>query len=561
MKRGFIVCFVVFILLIVPYSIADSNESSIECPYTQDGIEALKKDCSDKNGKFSLIESNGCSYPVCDYPPPPPADYTPNQTEPVKITYQCQKYSEEQIDFHKSECEKVHGEFVMRNNSNNCEIPDCLYKCTITNFELEKIRCEKEYNGKFETYIVNGCKYSRCSAQEKTNNCYNYDLTEEKKSCETRNGTFAVKKNENGCEYSFCDLKFEQSQSFSMFNCPPINYQEINRVCASSNASLKIEFKNNCEVASCKYESVNKCPVWSAEVAERCDRMNSYLVEVLDENGCKNIKCIPKEGYKSICTKEIPNGMKEKCKINYGGNLFVKKDENGCIIYMDCIYRGNKEEIEFEEVSKLPETSELISIALKIENLKVNLNKIYKQLKILSDYYKVEDKKLDADKFLKAANLINSANDKLEEIKSKLKSRDINEKAVIEVKHDLVYIDKVILKDVLYILLGGEESRSVVEEKNCDLKDHRCFEENFRVCNKVIYSPEEHFEIKIEGLDDNKCLVNFKSTETGNMICRFENYAFGFDRNLRENREKSCTGSMMNKFKDYEWDKNNYSKK
>ncbi len=158
--------------------------------------------------------------------------------------------------------------------------------------------------------------------------------------------------------------------------------------------------------------------------------------------------------------------------------------------------------------------------------------------------------------------MFNSAKSKVDEIKTKLRSsaKDMKEEDIMEIKHDINYIDEVILQDILYVMLStegeaevpvsypAEKEKTAEKEKgrNC-YSDGRCFDNHLRVCDEgTTFMPEQGTKVSIKGIDNKNCVIKVETeTPAGilDMTCSYPDYAFGLKG--PEELLPYCEGSML----------------
>ncbi len=69
----------------------------------------------------------------------------------------------------------------------------------------------------------------------------------------------------------------------------------------------------------------------------------------------------------------------------------IKKDEEGCIMSVSCRSWGQpnvvSQEIENQEIEKIPDSAKLLSLALKLESLKIGFDQMIRKLRGIVNYY------------------------------------------------------------------------------------------------------------------------------------------------------------------------------
>lgn len=371
---------------------------------------------------------------------------------------------------------------------------------------------------------------------------------------------------------------------------------------------------SGCLVVDCVRENGNEemrclASEEDARIADNCKKNGGKVVAGFDPRGCRISLCeyngnIPgamqnspeSERYvRSGECKEIPKEAFEKCSAD-GGKLVVKRDERGCPTFADCIMRGDERSVEYEEVSEVPDSSALLSMAFKLETLKIEFDRLAKKTEDIANYYTSAGKSEDAQRFKKVSSMFEGAETRIDEIKAKMRDRmDAPTKEdMSEIKHDIKYIREVVMKDILYVMLNGEEagyergagnagsgetavnstdagrsgmpfasssagiSKNADGEINCKT-DGFCFNEQMRVCEKALFYPPAEMRGKVEmhiiGLEDKNCVLKAKVTDekTGaalaDMTCKFPDYVMGLKG--PEELMPYCKGSMADMFDKY----------
>ena len=113
-----------------------------------------------------------------------------------------------------------------------------------------------------------------------------------------------------------------------------------------------------------------------------------------------------------------------------------------------------KSEIKVNK-SILTNKTSLLSLALKVETLKIEFSKISEKLNAIGDYY-AENENADANNFYEAANRANDAVTKLDSIKELIKTNveSFTEDNAKEVKYQINDVKENILTNILLAILG-----------------------------------------------------------------------------------------------------------
>jgi len=260
------------------------------------------------------------------------------------------------------------------------------------------------------------------------------------------------------------------------------------------------------------------------------DLKSSNLADLFD-----TITPVPprEDGVETIeCERSVPLEAYKNCELE-GGDFVIRRDDQGCIRFVECGRRGDIDIIS-EEIEEIPPVAKLLSIALKLETLKIEFDQMIRKLRGIANYYEDIGNTEEAKKFRTVLGLFSNANVKIEEVKVKLKetASDMTEEVLRDIKHDIKYISEVVMQDALYIILGGEieieGSKGVTEEGYVDCgEDSKCLDEALRICEPAVGTspgPIEGFFVKIKGLKGEVCILEV-SYQDADMVCKIPDYA------------------------------------
>lgn len=195
-------------------------------------------------------------------------------------------------------------------------------------------------------------------------------------------------------------------------------------------------------------------PEQITELKTKCYANNMDVVINLDAKGCKEYTCKEKKIGECLKTEEIPKEKKINCEEN-GGTFIVKENSDGCVAVVECA--GEKAYDSNQEINKdvLNDKIKLLDLALKLEEVKMELSKIQAKIQAIADYYKQEDKNIYSN-YEKAVALLEDAKTKVDEAKTILKENvdSMTEDKVIMVRELIREIKETVLKEVLLALLG-----------------------------------------------------------------------------------------------------------
>ncbi|NQU98556.1 hypothetical protein HQ533_03745 [Candidatus Woesearchaeota archaeon] len=352
------------------------------------------------------------------------------------------------------------------------------------------------------------------------------------KKCEETDGKAEKRFDPNGCPFIECE--YAPVQPPGRVGCPSEELlNEMRKKCLSIDLEPISIKKEECEFIKCsgKGEVEDKCAgVETPGVKEECMKKGGKIVKDFDPNGCSKTICVPAEEEEFECKIDLPSKTYDNCEYE-GGNIVMKRDDEGCIRFVECAKRGNQD-VVYEKVDEVPSAANLLSVALKLESLKVEIDKMIRKLRGLANYYDDLGNAAEANKFRKVAGLFSNANDKIEDIKANLRetARDMTKEDLRDLKHDIKYVSEVVMEDALYIILGGEikleGSVGVTEEGYADCGDDSgCWSEAFRICEPALFKPGNMpgFEVVISGVDDEVCILEVTYQDM-DMVCEVEDY-------------------------------------
>lgn len=420
-------------------------------------------------------------------------------------------------------------------------------------------RKEKDKHG-FERYICEGEFKPTCPATP----------ADAEQKCSEQGGTFTTRTDPAGCTIPHCEFAGVTSNPFQG---PAVchSFEElkgISQKCSSVGLPVQISsVGENCKVARCGHKEEKVCKESSFEVRQdienRCKSEDLHVISTFDDKGCSVLQCAAPQA----CQRDVPKEAHDVCK-RKGGELIVKH-QDGCVSFVECIHRGDENEVFVEEIREVPKPTELLSIVFKLEELRVELDKLARQTDDIADYYKSVGSS-EEERFRRVADMFASAKDKIDEIKNELRSKldDLTVDDMLQVRHDIRYIKDVMIKDIVYFMLStGDEVREV---KAGDIKDcserGECFDRAFRVCKQVTFYPEGSRGPRVEviGLEGDACVMKAMLPEEFGpppgavpgvnppyeMTCKIKNYALGVN-DPEKDVFPHCTGNMVELLKYY----------
>ncbi|MBU1120691.1 hypothetical protein KJ660_02320, partial [Candidatus Micrarchaeota archaeon] len=385
-----------------------------------------------------------------------------------------------------------------------------------------------------------------------------------KQRCEEQGGTSKTSKDPRGCTITICEFGgYGQSIEPGFFGtggCPaPEEMEKFSRKCEESGLNPVIERGfDGCNYIKCGEMGISgvmfdcsKPPLDEVRRMEaECNEKGGRLVESYDSEGCPTPKCAsPNEEGRFECI-DVPKIASTRCG-EAGGELVVKKDDQGCVMFSDCVMRG-REEFEFGRIDEIPNPTELLDLAIKLEELKIEFDKLEKRVLAIAEYYESEGSTEDAERMKQASSMFASAEAKIDEIRESVIeiSDNQDEGSLIDIKQDIRQLKEVI-KDIVYLMLGSKKKTEEAQERgggDCGT-DGGCFERALRMCSKATVTHNDmgqEFFAEIIGLEGGKCHYTIKVAMEGERIsmdCFEENYAFS---ELGPERfEKICKGELL----------------
>lgn len=229
-----------------------------------------------------------------------------------------------------------------------------------------------------------------------------------------------------------------------------------------------------CENGQSERYCADKCEQQSFEeisnLKEKCYVAEGQLIVKINAQGCTRYFCNKPidsnmsdsnvlESYSALtCTllDELPQEKYTNCEAN-GGKLLVKTNQDNCITVLECVGAKINTNLDSNKINKtiIKDSVQLLGIAIKLEELKVELNKTSIKVQAISDYYKEIGDLNSSIKFQNAVDLLKTASIEIDALKTMIKERADNftEVDVLEVKNSVQSIRKEILNKVLMILL------------------------------------------------------------------------------------------------------------
>ncbi|MDO8428298.1 MAG: hypothetical protein Q7S92_03735 [Candidatus Diapherotrites archaeon] len=551
------------------------NPKELVCP-PKDKIEYEKKSCTANKGIGKIyMAPDGCEYFSCDYS--------------TRTTCPTGDDERKAIDSCKND-----GQDWVFNYYGNCKFVECLHKTVCASKEDLKAtqkKCESLGLGYYYSSDYQGCPNIQCKQQDfkvvpptpaqcrteydaysgyryvcdtTQNTCPSLDSqADSKRKCYDSGGRPDIVKGPSGCEYYTCNFGEDNSYFFDYQGCP--SGEELQKTVNQCNEEGKEVFTeiglNGCKNAKCvepgtvEQKTEDACiglPIEKyKEQKSACENQDGIFVEK-----CSAYECISKSDIGKCESIEPEKAVYEKCAAK-GGELIVRRDDNKCPVFIECVGRNEVAEFEDTEVTDTIGAAQALEIVFNLEKLNLILDKLERQTEELKTYYESVGNTENVERFVRVKAMFQAAQQEVESIKQYLADNadNLTIENLKDIKTKVKYIKKGVLKDILYVMLAKEPKPATstgTDIKNCE-ESEQCFVSNLRVCQKAFM---EHTEvgfsgkIEITGLEENKCNVKAAANYQGEsyeMGCAFDNYPFA-DLNP-ESMQKYCSGTLIEKMK------------
>ncbi|MBI2106474.1 hypothetical protein HYT57_00675 [Candidatus Woesearchaeota archaeon] len=253
-----------------------------------------------------------------------------------------------------------------------------------------------------------------------------------------------------------------------------------------------------------------KCPENLQEIEQRCSSSGGNPEKFIDRSGCKIVSCGFGSGQENF--EGVADDPRE-CE-SRGGDFVLIKGEPRCFT--------GEDQVRIKEKLDEIEPTDLLKIALRLENILKSLEEIGDSFEDLKNFY---EKRGDAEKaasFERALTKIDGAAARLDEIKFGLaeKAGDITEEDRYQVIRDIKDIKNIMQDIAVDILTGGRSSRSEKRGRGSGDEFDRDFEDEgidfmnaIRQCEDYSeeepysFSPDKEVNVELRGLRDGKCIM------------------------------------------------------
>ena len=318
-----------------------------------------------------------------------------------------------------------------------------------------------------------------------------------------------------------CSVERGEFGDFVVCESHDIELDDIERKCESHGGKFhKGEFGPECIFeeerggffggAQCQDDSFLR------EDANRCQADGGKPEKFRDDSGCVFVNC----NYEKFEEKR----EKRLEKIEDRRERFYRQcaDKNG----RPTELRGElhcftpEEKVRIKEELKQLEPTDILKIALKLENIVRALTEVRDNFEELRRFYDDRGDTEKAASFERAIHKIEGANDKLDEIRGEIADKvgDITEEDRVNVLRDIQQI-KNIMQDIAIEILTGKpsdraERREHEEEDDFMEKIRHC--EEFSKDNPLTFQPDPEFDVTVY-IDGENCVMNINSEETGEL--------------------------------------------
>ncbi|MBI4009840.1 MAG: hypothetical protein HY361_01415, partial [Candidatus Aenigmarchaeota archaeon] len=244
---------------------------------------------------------------------------------------------------------------------------------------------------------------------------------------------------------------------------------------------------------------------------EQCSSHGGNPEKFIDRSGCKIISC--GYGNRGRGNFEDVKDDPRECEAR-GGDFVLIKGEPRC-------FTGD-DQVRIKEKLDEIEPTDLLKIALRLENILKSLEEIGDSFEDLRDFYEKRGDTEKAASFERALTKIDGAAARLDEIKFGLaeKAGDITEEDRYQVIRDIKDIKNIMQDIAVDILTGGRSSRSEKRGRGSGDEFDRDFEDEgidfmnaIRQCEDYSeeepysFSPDKEVNVELRGLRDGKCIM------------------------------------------------------
>ncbi|MBT4870476.1 MAG: hypothetical protein HON47_02800 [Candidatus Diapherotrites archaeon] len=209
----------------------------------------------------------------------------------------------------------------------------------------------------------------------------------------------------------------------------------------------------DCPAQSCRIQPIEEI----RKIKNECYNKNGkVIVEINEGNGCSHYNCVSINNSKACITDaNISIERKLKCE-DKNGEFIVNTNATGCIDFMKCV--GGVDDDSNKVISEkiINDSTKLLELALKLENLKIELEKIQKKIDAVATFHTSNGDTNSATNFENASALIDEAIQKIDELKTFIKDNvdDFTKEDGQYVRGVIGEIRGELMKEILLAILG-----------------------------------------------------------------------------------------------------------
>ncbi|MBI2583085.1 MAG: hypothetical protein HYW25_00320 [Candidatus Aenigmarchaeota archaeon] len=353
------------------------------------------------------------------------------------------------------------------------------------------------------------------------------DIRDAKAMCEQKGGRFNEFFDSRGCRVHDCSF----GQSFVATTpqvvpfattenvlCP--SQEEIRKMkielfdsCKSLGQPLTFKAENGCRIPACggggeisqegprcsAVAESHRNPEARDQTAQACSSSGGRPFKNFDPQGCPFVDCAREhtDTPSQFCPQDVPPDSYDSCGMK-GGELVIKRDQNGCVVFSQCVTKdGYKGSRYVKPIEEIPDETQLLQLAFKLESLKIQLNDLKNQALDIARYWKSHGEEGDANRFELVAAKFDAAQTRVDEAKSILREivgrEQINENDLLEAREEIGKV-KGDLKGILYIMLSTDENlkAEIEDDRGGECKENtECFDEAWQFCKSgFTFEPE-----------------------------------------------------------------------
>jgi hypothetical protein len=382
-----------------------------------------------------------------------------------------------------------------------------------------------------------------------------------KELCIETGGKASQKEDKNGCTYLDCNFG-KEGDIYNLDECMgSAKIEEIEDKCERLGLPFHVKVSGlSCQTAYCAQKDKEQSICQVLTLTERTELEASCTLQGLqtvysinDVTGCDEWVC----GTPDQCIQQVPQAAYDRCRLDKG-EMVVQTDEDGCVVYSECLDHISDRDIYVGPIKEIPTTVDLLSMVLRLENLKIKVIELTDKAQVVYEFYLSQEdpEVVRYERVVLGLEGIQSEIENIEEQIRVIATEDITEDQVYQIKYDIKYLH-VMFQDVLVLALStGENIKGLAEGEieECGTETD-CFKRAFRICQPATYTPgdEELMTFEILGLEEGSCMI-YAVLEDGealdgqtppySMECLIDSYSRGM-RSASEDMLSYCEGSLV----------------